>query len=95
MNRAIIAAALLLVATPALPHEWYPYECCSDQDCAPLAADKVQERDGGFVLWDGRRVSYRDVKPSPDGQFHLCEHKWAENTADRKILCFWAPVGGS
>jgi hypothetical protein len=32
--------AFLLAATPAAAHDWYPLECCHDQDCAPV--DKVE-----------------------------------------------------
>ncbi len=32
--------AALLVATPAAAHDWYPHECCHDQDCA--AVDKIE-----------------------------------------------------
>ena len=26
----------LLAATPAAAHDWYPMECCHEQDCAPV-----------------------------------------------------------
>jgi hypothetical protein len=32
--------AILLAATPAAAHDWYPLECCHDTDCAPV--DKVE-----------------------------------------------------
>jgi hypothetical protein len=32
--------AILLAATPAAAHDWYPLECCHHQDCAPV--DKVE-----------------------------------------------------
>jgi hypothetical protein len=28
--------AFLLAATPAAAHDWYPMECCHEQDCAPV-----------------------------------------------------------
>lgn len=95
--RSLVILGVLLSATYASAHSFYEYECCSDYDCAPLEETKIEEKDGGWTLWDGRHVPYRDkrVKPSPDGQFHLCEQKWEPNTADRKILCLYAPIGGS
>ena len=30
--RAIALAAMVLAASPAMSHSWYPWECCSDQD---------------------------------------------------------------
>ena len=40
MARAWIGAGLLLVATAAAAHDWYPIECCSGMDCAPV--EKVE-----------------------------------------------------
>jgi hypothetical protein len=85
----------LLWSIRAQAHSWYPWECCSDRDCAPIAVSETPiERDGGFYLNDGRHISYKEVKPSPDGLWHLCEEKWPERVSDRKILCVWAPIGG-
>lgn len=35
MNRKWLLA-FLLAATPAAAHDWYPLECCHNQDCAPV-----------------------------------------------------------
>jgi len=40
MVRAWILAGLLLTATAAAAHDWYPIECCSGMDCAPV--EKVE-----------------------------------------------------
>ena len=40
MARAWILAGLLLTATAAAAHDWYPVECCSGMDCAPV--EKVE-----------------------------------------------------
>ena len=40
MARAWILAGLLLAATAATAHDWYPIECCSGMDCAPV--EKVE-----------------------------------------------------
>jgi hypothetical protein len=32
---------LLLAATPAAAHDWYPLECCHDMDCAPVEHAEV------------------------------------------------------
>jgi hypothetical protein len=32
--------AMVLAATPAAAHDWYPLECCHHQDCAPV--DRVE-----------------------------------------------------
>lgn len=90
---ALVLLALgLLVADATRAHEWYPLECCSERDCAPIPPPK--EASGGWVLPDGRRVLYKDAKPSPDGRFHLCESQWQTEKKDRTVLCFFAPIGG-
>jgi hypothetical protein len=40
MVRAWILAGLLFTATAAAAHDWYPIECCSGMDCAPV--EKVE-----------------------------------------------------
>lgn len=39
MKRGLLAL-LLVAATPAAAHDWYPSECCSGTDCAPV--EKVE-----------------------------------------------------
>ena len=100
MNTVLICAALaamLLLVSSATAHEWYPIECCSDNDCAPIPLlETPREGGGGFTLLDGRFIPYRDLRNSPDAQWHLCEQKWpADNVAARKILCTYAPIGGT
>jgi hypothetical protein len=40
MSKKWFLAALLAAATPAVAHDWYPMECCSGMDCAPV--EKVE-----------------------------------------------------
>jgi hypothetical protein len=40
MSRKWLLATLLAAATPAAAHDWYPMECCSGLDCAPV--EKVE-----------------------------------------------------
>ena len=40
MSRKWLLGALLAAATPATAHDWYPMECCSGMDCAPV--EKVE-----------------------------------------------------
>ena len=94
MKSFILSTFGLIIATAAFGHSWYPWECCSDNDCAPLPRETVSEVQGGWKLPDGRFVAYKQAKMSPDGDFHLCESKWQDEPRDRTILCFYAPVGG-
>lgn len=91
----LAAVPTMLPSQKADAHSWYPWECCSENDCSPLAITETPfEKDGGFYLTDGRHISYKEVRPSPDGRWHLCEQKWPAAVRDRKILCVYAPIGG-
>lgn len=60
-----------LLITPSIAHEWYPYACCSDKDCHPVACEDILEK--------GKNLVYHDypffgdmIKPSKDGDCHVC-----------------------
>jgi hypothetical protein len=87
----------------ARAHSWYPYECCAGNDCAPVKSEFVKEQSGGFVFtihpnshpmakgWPEARqffVPYRDLKASPDGEWHLCI------VADA-VKCAFGNMGGA
>lgn len=40
LKRLTLAAMLWVGATSALAHDWYPRECCSGQDCAPVISSR-------------------------------------------------------
>ena len=103
---ALLLAVMMSWAFPhAAPSGWdYPTACCSDQDCAPLAAAAVRERRGGWhvVVAPGTHpqvpagspavmafIPMAEAMKSPDGVFHICLHP-----ADRRVLCFFTPLGG-
>lgn len=72
---------------PAEAHKWYDYECCHENDCAPVT--KLEFRHG-FSIWytkhwpngypiddveyAARRKNGKEfkIKPSMDHQRHLC-----------------------
>lgn len=85
-----ILAALLLCAVPAYGHSWYPHECCSDRDCAPLSETETPKPlDGGaWLLKSGEIVTREKVKWSPDGLYHLCR-------SPSVIYCLFVPPQGS
>ncbi|MGE0852445.1 MAG: hypothetical protein AB7O44_22940 [Hyphomicrobiaceae bacterium] len=47
MRKKCLLAALLAIATPAAAHDWYPMECCSSLDCAPV--EKVEMLPGPSI----------------------------------------------
>ena len=75
----MVWAGLLLPPPSAHAHDWYPRECCSNQDCAP--ADTVVRQDDGSFLVTARGMTvvippnYSLWRNSPDGQVHVCIRK--------------------
>lgn len=87
---AICLAICVLVVSIAQAHSWYPHECCSDRDCAPLPDNQIPKPlDGGaWLLSTGEIVNRDKVKWSPDGHYHLCRF-------GAVVLCLFVPPQGS
>lgn len=48
-----IALALLLLATPAMAHDWMPPHtkyCCNDKDCLPYPRAALERTQDGWVV---------------------------------------------
>lgn len=87
------------------PSGWtYEYACCGMHDCAPIRPEQVRTTRGGYVVTvpSGSHpqigpdhptitvtIPYNGVKPSQDGDYHLCLA-----ASDKRVLCFYAPPGG-
>lgn len=88
----VLAAVVLLggLLSSAIAHSWYPHECCSDRDCAPIPENQIPKPlDGGnWQLFDGTYVDRAKVKWSPDGHYHLCQ-------MGAVVLCLFVPPQGS
>ncbi len=112
--RAVVPITIVILLTTGATHSPahrppfgfdYPFECCSEADCARIDASAVQETPTGYVvtivpgrhpMWAPERrrsvvldIPYRTSRLSPDGFFHLCMNDTGE------LLCFFAPGGGS
>lgn len=84
----MVISVLLLAAAAA--HEWYPPICCSGGDCTPIPSARVKaEGAGGYVVDDKFHVERKDVRDSPDGQYHACFPN------EDRMACFFAPPPGS
>lgn len=106
MRYAIAIAAL--VACPALAHDWYPIECCAEEDCEILPDEFVERRtDGYYIIPLGQVIPYNKANSSPDNNFHWCRPWEGNEQQDRLILslddtpvlnrsriCFFAPDAG-
>ncbi|WP_372352951.1 hypothetical protein [Pararhizobium sp. BT-229] len=74
------------------PSGWsYPFSCCSNQDCRPVATRAISEKPQGYVInVTGEVVPYADtrVRSSPDGEFHWCS---VAGEARSRTLCLFVP----
>lgn len=74
------------------PSGWsYPFSCCSNQDCRPVATKAISEKPQGYVInITGEVVPYADkrVRVSPDGEFHWCSVAGEEKS---RTLCLFVP----
>lgn len=85
-----IALGLFLIATAsAWPHSWYEWHCCSDQDCAPVRDDEIQEGRSGYTVPSGELIQFGDerIKVSHDTRFHWCK-------TQQGTLCLYVPARG-
>lgn len=89
-----IAATLVLTQCEARAHDWYPRECCSGQDCAPVDQREITE-DGAWYVYRGIRFAKRDSKVSPDDRYHLCYVKSQGLGSQPFIRCLWRPSPGA
>lgn len=63
----------LAIVKYATAHSWYDPECCSGQDCQPVATEDVVETEKGWKhLPTGTEFTREMVKPSRDRHFHVC-----------------------
>jgi hypothetical protein len=93
----VVTAALLLTAFSAPAHDWYPRECCSGQDCAPvdsavMAWNATTERSELVVTTKHGTVRVPPSfprQPSPDGRMHACM-VW-DDAGGMSLLCLWMP----
>lgn len=109
MTRLALALALLLMVPPANAHLWYSDEVnekgvnCCDGECRALEAGAVIEIKMGYYIVDlDISIPFELAKPSPDGQYHICEVAPCATTPSdptspcaRGWRCFWAPMPGS
>jgi len=90
----LIAASLWPATGKAhdAPSGWsYPFSCCSNQDCRPVATKAISEKPQGYVInITGEVVPYADkrVRISPDGEFHWCSVAGEEKS---RTLCLFVP----
>jgi hypothetical protein len=72
----IVAVIVLAPPAAALAHSWYPYECCSNRDCHPVACEALIDGPDGSLRY-GRTVFLKQqIRPSQDGDCHVCINQY-------------------
>jgi hypothetical protein len=95
LNRLTICVlALLYMTYPSDAHEWYDWSCCSAGDCREAALGEIRQTPSGFEhVPSGQKLEYphSGIKPSQDGNYHVCippDGIWIKG---RKIKCIYVP----
>ena len=84
MRLALFIVATLVAAMPALAHSWYPFACCGNMDCFPVACDQlVQTGSGWLYVPTGNLFQREQVQPSQDHHCHVCLGR----TGDHRSIC--------
>lgn len=101
-TRALLA--LFFMASPAVAHGPWPYDCCHENDCEEIAKEWVRERGdlitisippGGHKMWpaDGRgafvvTVERKSLRKAVTGEWSVCINP------SGKLLCAFPPGQG-
>jgi hypothetical protein len=85
-------AAIVLLSEPTAAHSWYPKECCSGNDCAPVEKATWLVPTGAglpqLVVTSGVGTAIVPhnfpVRDSKDGRMHVC-------IQDVWVICLFIP----
>ncbi|MBN9263560.1 MAG: hypothetical protein J0I57_14875 [Hyphomicrobium sp.] len=83
---------VLMIPAPASAHDWYPIECCSGIDCAPV--DQAEFREGDTLVvttkhGTGIVPSSMTRRESKDNKMHVCMRKsW---DGQMRVICVFLP----
>ncbi|MBA9063877.1 hypothetical protein GGQ91_003278 [Methylobacterium fujisawaense] len=80
----LVLTLLTTLSFNHLAHSWYPEECCSNEDCAPV--DDAEIVPGGFRS-HGYFIPEALARPSKDASYHLCQYRG-------RVICFFVPLNG-
>lgn len=101
-DKLLITSSIAYVASqlwsPAYSHEWYPKDCCSDQDCARV--EKIEQVPEGMRVTTKHGtvlvpVDYKR-RPSEDSDFHACISNYPSEDGSPIVpylICFFEPSG--
>jgi len=83
----LLALMILVYAIAAQAHSWYPRECCGEGDCKIVDTPKMERKPEGYLI-NGQIVPFDRVRPSPDGEWHICSGQISSF-----IFCVFEPKG--
>ena len=104
MARAWIFAGLLLVATAAAAHDWYPIECCSGMDCAPVEKVEIMPVQSAGIMGSTTLPGTMMIttkhgsvivpanfprRESKDNRMHACIR--ASGNGNLRLICLFMP----
>jgi hypothetical protein len=84
----------LLMVTPAKAHDWYPWDCCSGYDCAPVDyAELLPNADLLVTSRHGTTVVPASFpkRDSQDNRMHVCMRS-GDGGSMRPICVFLPPA---
>lgn len=82
-----------LYFTPVSAHDWYPWECCSGFDCAPVEQSQIK----GIEMVVKSRNGIVTVpasfprRESKDSRMHVCMRR---EDGQMKLICIFMPPPG-
>jgi hypothetical protein len=93
-----LCGTTLLWGPPARAHSWYPADCCSGEDCAPVDGMAWIVPAGGgqarlvVTTAHGKAVIPYGfpVKASKDSRMHACMR---DHYGEMTVICVFAPPG--
>jgi hypothetical protein len=104
MARAWIFAGLSLVATAAVAHDWYPIECCSGMDCAPVEKVEIMPVQSAGIMGSTTLPGTMMIttkhgsvivpanfprRESKDNRMHACIR--ASGSGNLRLICLFLP----
>ena len=96
MIRALVIG-LMIPPVPAAAHEWYPTDCCHDDDCYELSDEDVVVLETGYYLVSSQElIGFNDRRvrrlPQGDDYYHRCSINGEQVDARTKCLILPVPM---
>lgn len=90
--RLLLLLLPLLLVTPANAHDWYPIECCSGYDCAPVEQAKLH--DGSELVVTSKHgtgivPAAMPRRESKDHRMHVCMRP--STNGQMRVICVFLP----